>query len=96
LVLALLIGAASRAGAADCADAVRKVISEHMEPAVGKVVPRARFKEDLQADELDMVEIVIAVEEEFGVLISQTDEKGFVTVADLIAFVNARAKKGCK
>jgi acyl carrier protein len=61
-----------------------------------KVVPRARFKEDLKADDLDVIEIVMASEEDFNVVISESDEKGLLTVADLIGYLNTRAKQGCK
>ena len=92
----LLLAGAGPARAADCGEAVQKLIAEHMGISLDKVVPRARFKEDLKADDLDMIEIVMASEEDFKVVISESDEKGFLTVADLIAYLNARAKQGCK
>jgi acyl carrier protein len=92
----MLLVFASPARAADCGEAVRKLIAEHMGIGLDKVVPRARFKDDLKADDLDMIEIVMASEEDFNVVISESDEKGLLTVADLIAYLNTRAKQGCK
>ena len=45
-----------------------------------KVVPDARFAEDLEADSLDLVELVMALEEEFGITVSEEDLEGITTV----------------
>jgi acyl carrier protein len=46
-----------------------------------KVVPEARFAEDLEADSLDLVELVMALEEEFGITVPEEDLEGVTTVA---------------
>lgn len=50
----------------------------------------ASFKEDLRADELDMVELVMALEEEFGIEIPDEDAEKFITVSDVISFLQTK------
>lgn len=54
------------------------------------IIPTARFKEDLGADSLDMVEFTMAVEDEFGVSISDEDAAKITTVADLVEYLEER------
>jgi len=54
------------------------------------VKPEASFREDLDADSLDLVELIMAFEEEFGAEISDEDAKSIQTVGEAIAFINAR------
>ena len=75
IVVVMLLGLARPGFAADCNEAVRKLISEHTEIALDKIVPRARFKEDLKADDLDIIEISSASELAFDLLISEAEEK---------------------
>ena len=56
----------------------------------GDVVPAASFREDLDADSLDLVELIMAFEEEFGEEISDEDAKSIQTVGEAIAFIQAR------
>jgi acyl carrier protein len=59
-------------------------------------VPDARLREDLKADNLAMIALVIATEEAFNVEIPASVENTPRTVGDLLTYVNARAKKGCR
>ena len=56
-----------------------------------EVTPEAVFVDDLGADSLDLVELIMAMEEEFGMEIADEDAEKLRTVQDVISFVNARA-----
>jgi len=55
-----------------------------------KVVPEARFAEDLDADSLDLVELVMALEEEFGVSVPEEELEGVATVAQAYDLVTSK------
>ena len=55
-----------------------------------KVTPDARFREDLEADSLDLVELIMAFEEEFGGEISDEDAQKITTVGEAVAYVEER------
>ena len=55
-----------------------------------KVVPEARFAEDLDADSLDLVELVMALEEEFGVAVPEEELEGIGTVAQAYELVTSK------
>ena len=57
------------------------------------VKPEASFREDLDADSLDLVELIMAFEEEFGEEISDEDAKSIQTVGEAITFIEARTKE---
>jgi acyl carrier protein len=73
------------------ADQVRKIVSEQLDVEIGKVEDNARFIEDLGADSLAVVEMVLAFEGEFGVNIPDEVTEKMVTVADVIAYVQQHA-----
>lgn len=52
-----------------------------------QITPAVHFVDDLYADELDMTEIFMAVEEEFDVFVDPQDQENIVTVGDLIAYI---------
>ena len=53
----------------------------------GEVVPEAKFVDDLGADSLDLVELVMALEDEYGIEISDEDAEKIITVGDAIAYI---------
>lgn len=53
-----------------------------------KVTPEARFKEDLEADSLDLVELIMAFEEEFGGEITDEDAQKITTVGEAVTYLN--------
>ena len=55
-----------------------------------KVTPDARFREDLEADSLDLVELIMAFEEEFGGEISDEDAQKITTVGEAVAYIEER------
>ncbi len=58
----ILLGSMHEGLAADCSNAVRQLISKHMNLPLARIVPAANFRVDLRADDLDMIEIVIAAD----------------------------------
>ncbi len=71
---------------------VKKIIVEQLEVAVDKVVPAAAFTDDLKADSLAIVELVLALEEQFKIEIPDEDTEKIKTVGDAINYIKARAK----
>jgi acyl carrier protein len=55
-----------------------------------KVTPDARFREDLEADSLDLVELIMAFEEEFGGEISDEDAQTITTVGEAVTYIEER------
>lgn len=55
-----------------------------------KVTPEARFREDLEADSLDLVELIMAFEEEFGGEISDEDAQKITTVGEAVKYLDER------
>ncbi len=75
----------------DVADRVKKIVVEHLGVDEGKVTESASFIDDLGADSLDTVELVMAFEEEFGVEIPDDAAEKIVTVKDAIDFIQENA-----
>jgi acyl carrier protein len=63
---------------------VRKVLAEQLARDLEEVTPQARFEEDLDADSLDIVEAVLALEEELGVDIPEEEMEGVKTVGQAV------------
>ncbi|HEY1332130.1 MAG TPA: acyl carrier protein [Actinomycetota bacterium] len=72
---------------AELQDKVCSILSEQLAIPREKVTPEARFSEDLDADSLDLVEAVLALEEEFGVSIPEDEMEGVKTVGGAIDLV---------
>ena len=68
-------------------DRVREIIVEQLDVNVDEVVPEAAFIDDLGADSLDLVELVMHMEEEFNVEIPDDDAENIRTVQDAINYV---------
>jgi acyl carrier protein len=66
---------------------IKKIICEQLEVSEEDVVPEASFVDDLGADSLDQVELIMAMEEEFGVSISDEEAEKIITVRDAIAYI---------
>ena len=73
-------------------DRVKQIISEGLGVELEKVKPEASFANDLNADSLDQVELVMALEEEFKIEISDDDAEKLKTVGAVISYVQANAK----
>jgi acyl carrier protein len=72
---------------ADLVERIKKIICEQLDVAEEDVVPNASFVDDLGADSLDQVELIMAMEEEFNVSITDEDAEKIVTVQNAIDYV---------
>jgi len=75
----------------DVAEHVKKIVVEHLGVDEGKVVDNASFIDDLGADSLDTVELVMAFEETFGCEIPDDAAEKILTVKDAIDFISSQS-----
>ena len=75
----------------DIAGRVTKIVVEHLGVDESKVIESASFIDDLGADSLDTVELVMAFEEEFGSEISDSEAEKILTVGDAIKFIENKS-----
>ena len=73
------------------ADRVRSIIAEQLGVKIEEVTDAASFIDDLGADSLDTVELVMALEEEFGIEIPDEDAEKMATVGDAIKYIEKKA-----
>jgi acyl carrier protein len=71
-------------------DLVRKHLVEELELSPEQIVPGARFKEDFDADSLDLYELVMELEDQYGISVSQKEAGEIITVQDAVEFVLAK------
>jgi acyl carrier protein len=69
---------------------LRKIIAEQLGVPEDQVVPDASFTDDLNADSLEMVDLIISLEEEFGIQVSDEDAEKIKTVQDAIDYLHDR------
>jgi acyl carrier protein len=72
-------------------DRLKKIIADQLSVNEDDVVPEASFIEDLNADSLDLVELIMSLEEEFGVKISDEDAAKIQTVQDAMDYLQEHA-----
>ena len=72
----------------DTAERVKKIVVEHLNVDAENVTDNASFIEDLGADSLDTVELVMAFEEEFGIEIPDDAAESIVTVGDAVKYID--------
>lgn len=68
---------------------VKAIIMDKLNVDENKIVPEASFRNDLKADSLDLVELIMAFEEEFGGTISDEDAQKITTVGEAVAYLSA-------
>ncbi|HLD40741.1 MAG TPA: acyl carrier protein [Candidatus Omnitrophota bacterium] len=73
------------------ADKVKSIIAEQLGVKAEEVTPAASFIDDLGADSLDTVELVMALEEEFGIEIPDEDAEKMATVGDAIKYIEEKS-----
>ena len=73
------------------ASKVKKMVAEHLGVEESKVAEESNFIDDLGADSLDTVELVMAFEEEFGSEISDSEAEKILTVGDAIKFIESKS-----
>jgi acyl carrier protein len=71
---------------------VQAIVAEQLGVDQDKVVPDAEFVQDLNADSLDLVELIMSLEEEFGVEISDEEAERIVKVSDALDFIEDHTK----
>lgn len=77
---------------ADTFSEIKEVIVELLNVDPEKVTLDARFREDLEADSLDLVELIMAFEDKFGAQISDEDAQAIKTVGDAVKYIESRMK----
>ncbi|MFN2273697.1 MAG: acyl carrier protein [Anaerolineales bacterium] len=76
----------------DTYDDVKSIIVELLGVDEAKVTPEAKFREDLEADSLDLVELIMAFEEKFGGEISDEDAQKITTVGEAVSYIETHLK----
>ncbi|WP_085524007.1 acyl carrier protein [Tuberibacillus sp. Marseille-P3662] len=67
---------------------IQKIVVDRLDVEESAVKPEASFKDDLDADSLDVVELVMELEDEFDLEISDEDAEKIVTVGDVVDYIN--------
>ena len=75
----------------DVSGKVKKMVVDHLGVDEVKVTEEANFIDDLGADSLDTVELVMAFEEEFGTEISDSEAEKILTVGDAVKFIESKS-----
>ncbi len=73
-------------------DKLQEMLAKQLNISKDTIKPESRLLEDLNADSLDFVELLMTVEDEFGVTISDEDAKNLKTVDDVAKFIEANMK----
>nr|YP_009369923.1 acyl carrier protein [Boldia erythrosiphon]ARO90611.1 acyl carrier protein [Boldia erythrosiphon] len=71
-------------------DKVREIIAQQLGVDQAEVTDSAHFSNDLNADSLDSVELVMAIEEEFGIEIPDEDAEKITTLAEAVSFIESK------
>ncbi len=72
-------------------DKVKKIIADKLSVDLEEIVPEASFVDDLGADSLDLVELIMSMEEEFDIEISDAEAEKLATVKDVFDFIDAHS-----
>ena len=73
---------------------LKEIIAEKLGTEIDEIKEDSRFKEDLEADSLDLFELVMAIEEEFGATIPSEDLEQLATVGDVIDYMKKQGIEG--
>ncbi len=68
---------------------LKKIVVDQLGVEADQVTMEAKFRDDLKADSLDLVELIMAIEEEFGGEVSDEDAQKIVTVGDAVRYIEA-------
>ena len=74
----------------DTFEEIKAIIVDILGVDEDKVTPEARFREDLEADSLDLVELIMAFEDKFGAEISDEDAQKIASVGDAVTYIDER------
>jgi acyl carrier protein len=78
----------------DTLEQVKVIIVDLLGVDESKIVPEARFREELEADSLDLVELIMAFEDKFGGEISDEDAQKITTVGEAVTYIDERMING--
>jgi len=78
----------------DTFEQIKKIVVDTLAVKEDRVTLEANFREDLEADSLDLVELIMAFEESFGGRIADEDARKITTVGAAVAYVEARMQAG--
>ena len=73
----------------DIAERVKKIVVEHLGVEADKVTAEASFIDDLGADSLDVVEMLVTIEDEFNITVEDEEIENIKTIGDLVKFIEA-------
>ncbi|MBM7540543.1 acyl carrier protein [Amphibacillus cookii] len=76
---------------ADTFDRVKKIVVDRLDVEEDKVTMEASFKEDLEADSLDVVELIMELEDEFDMEIADEEAEKIETVGDAVKYIDSQA-----
>ena len=71
---------------------IKKIIVDLLGVDAAKVTPEARFREELEADSLDLVELIMAFEDKFGAEISDEDAQKITTIGEAVKYIDDHKK----
>jgi acyl carrier protein len=77
---------------ADTFDDIKVIIKDLLGSDEAKITPEARFREELEADSLDLVELIMAFEDKFGAEISDEDAQKITTVGEAVKYIDDHRK----
>ena len=89
----LLLAPARRSPAADCTERVKTIIVEHLGVSAETVTLQSHIRDDLGADSLDCIELVLAFEEDFNIAIPDAAVARIRTVADVVGYLKREARE---
>jgi acyl carrier protein len=78
----------------DAYSKIKAIIVDTLAVEEDKITPEANFRDDLGADSLDLVELIMAFEDEFGTRISDDDARSITTVQGAVDFVSGKKQAG--
>ncbi|MBK7320832.1 MAG: acyl carrier protein [Anaerolineales bacterium] len=73
----------------DTFNELKDIVKDLLGADESKITPEARFREELEADSLDLVELIMAFEDKFGTEISDEDAQKITTVGEAVAYIDA-------
>jgi acyl carrier protein len=71
-------------------DELKELVAKKLSVDIAQVTEKARFQDDLGADSLDLVELVMELEEHFNIEISDEESQNFKTVADVASYIESK------
>ena len=71
-------------------DKVKEMVASQLNIDAGKITPESRLVEDLGADSLDMIEMLMSLEEEFKITVPDEDAEKLLTVGSIAAYIDAK------